>query len=236
VKKTPLAEFAFQLQKGKMAIGLDEGDALVDVQLTDGTRDVMLFASNGKSVRFAEDEVRSMGRNAGGVRGIRLAEGARVVSLLVVEHALAQSGDEDETVELVEGEVMADEAASASDTYVLTATERGYGKRTPLSQYPRKGRGIQGVIAIQCSERNGNLVGAVQLDEAHEVMLISNQGTLVRTRASEIARVGRNTQGVTLIRLPPEEALVGVVGIELLGVEEEPASGENPEGDSPTAV
>jgi DNA gyrase subunit A len=212
-----------------MAIGLDEGDALVDVQLTDGTRDVMLFASNGKSVRFAEDEVRSMGRTAGGVRGIRLAEGARVVSLLVVVHAPDQGGDEDDTAAAGEAEVLTDEA-TAADTYVLTATERGYGKRTPLSQYPRKGRGIQGVIAIQCSERNGNLVGAVQLDETHEVMLISNQGTLVRTRASEIARVGRNTQGVTLIRLPAEENLVGVVRVEALGGDEggdvEPAAGE----------
>ena len=237
VKKTPLTEFAFQLQKGKMAIGLDEGDALVDVELTDGTRDVMLFASNGKSVRFAEDEVRSMGRTAGGVRGIRLAEGAKVVSLLVVEHALAQSGDEDDTAATDDAEMLVDEGTSAAEKYVLTATERGYGKRTPLSQYPRKGRGIQGVIAIQCSERNGNLVGAVQLDETHEVMLISNQGTLVRTRASEIARVGRNTQGVTLIRLPAEEALVGVVGVESLGGEEESsASSESAEADSPPTV
>ena len=198
VKKTPLTEFAFQLQKGKIAIGLDDGDALVDVQLTDGVRDVMLFASNGKAVRFAEDEVRSMGRNAGGVRGIRLAADAEVVSLVVVGGEGAErQGD------------------------ILTATERGFGKRTELVDYPRKGRGTQGVIAIQCSERNGNLVGAVQLDDAHELMLISNQGTLVRTRASEIARVGRNTQGVTLIRLPAEEALVGVVGIESLGTDDE---------------
>ena len=177
VKKTPLTEFAYQLQRGKIAIGLDEGDALVDVQITDGTRDIMLFASNGKAVRFAEDAVRSMGRTATGVRGMRLAAGEHVVSLIVAE------GDGD----------------------VLTATERGFGKRTELAEYPRKGRGTQGVIAIQCSERNGALVGAVQLDEAHELMLISNQGTLVRTRAAEIARVGRNTQGVTLIRLPAEE-------------------------------
>jgi len=221
VKKTPLTEFEFQLQKGKAAISLDAGDALVDVQLTDGAQDVMLFASNGRTVRFAEDEVRAMGRNAGGVRGIRLAEGAQVVSLLVVEHAAEHSGDEDESKDAAEGETLADETTSASETYVLTATERGYGKRTPLSKYPRKGRGIQGVIGIQCSERNGDLVGAVELDDTHEVMLISNQGTLVRTRASEIARVGRNTQGVTLIRLPAEEALAGVVGIQSLGTDEE---------------
>jgi DNA gyrase subunit A len=192
VKKTPLTEFAFQLQRGKIAINLDEGDALVDVQLTDGSRDVMLFASNGKAVRFAEDEVRSMGRTATGVRGMKLAQGEQVVSLIVVD------GDGD----------------------ILTATERGYGKRTELADYPRKGRGTQGVIAIQCSERNGALIGAVQLAESDELMLISNQGTLVRTRAAEIARVGRNTQGVTLIRLPADEALVGVVKVEALGEDE----------------
>src|SRR5262249_13703352 len=193
VKKTPLTEFAYQLQRGKIAIGLDEGDALVDVQITDGSRDIMLFASNGKAVRFAEDEVRSMGRTATGVRGMKLAAGEHVMSLVVIE------GEAD----------------------ILTATERGFGKRTELAEYPRKGRGTQGVIAIQCSERNGALVGAVQLDDAHELMLISNQGTLVRTRAAEIARVGRNTQGVTLIRLPQEETLVGVVRIESLGGEGE---------------
>jgi DNA gyrase subunit A len=200
VKKTPLTEFAFQLQRGKMAITLDEGDALVDVQLTDGTSDVMLFASNGKAVRFAEDEVRSMGRTAGGVRGIRLTDGAQVVSMIVAE------GEGD----------------------ILTATARGFGKRTELTEYPRKGRGGQGVIAIQCSERNGALVGAVQLDQAHELMLISNQGTLVRTRAAEIARVGRNTQGVTLIRLPAEEALAGVVRVASLGESEVEGEDDGP--------
>jgi DNA gyrase subunit A len=193
VKKTPLTEFAFQLQKGKIAIGLDEGDALVDVQITDGARDIMLFASNGKAVRFDEGSVRPMGRTATGVRGIRLAASERVVSLIVA----ADEGD------------------------ILTATQRGFGKRTELAEYPRKGRGTQGVVAIKCSGRNGALVGAVQLDAAHELMLISNQGTLVRTRAAEIARVGRNTQGVTLIRLPSEESLVGVVRVESLGGDEE---------------
>ncbi|MEO5623933.1 MAG: DNA gyrase subunit A [Dokdonella sp.] len=192
VKKTPLTEFAFQLQRGKIAIGLDEGDALVDVQLTDGASDILLFASNGKAVRFDENSVRSMGRAATGVRGMRLAADQHVVSLIVGE------GDND----------------------ILTATTRGYGKRTPLVDYPRKGRGTQGVIAIVCSERNGALIGAVQLGESHELMLISNQGTLVRTGAAGIARVGRNTQGVTLIRLPADEALVGVVKLESLGDDE----------------
>ena len=228
VKKTPLSEFAFQLQKGKIAINLDEGDALVNVELTDGNSDVMLFASNGRAVRFAEGEVRVMGRTATGVRGIRLADGVHVVSLLVVEHAAEQAGDD----EADEAEDMADDSAAASETYVLTATERGYGKRTPLSKYPRKGRGIQGVIGIQCSERNGNLVGAVSLDETHEIMLISDQGTLVRTRAAEIAKVGRITQGVTLIRLPAEEALVSVVrldAVEDAGEESAPEDGAAPD-------
>ena len=203
VKKTPLGEFAFQLQKGKIAIGLDEGDALVDVQITDGERDVLLFASNGKAVRFDEGSVRAMGRTATGVRGMRLADGERVVSLIIGD------GDGD----------------------ILTATERGYGKRTPLEEYPKKGRGTQGVIAIQCSERNGALVGAVQVDEQHGLMLISNQGTLVRTRAAEVARVGRNTQGVTLIRLPADENLVGVVRLDPLGDETDDAvdgAGDDP--------
>ena len=215
VKKTPLTEFAFQLQKGKIAISLDEGDALVDVQLTDGTSDVMLFASNGKAVRFAEDEVRSMGRTAGGVRGIRLTDGAQVVSMIVAGGEGAGAGAD-----------------------ILTATARGFGKRTELTEYPRKGRGTQGVIAIQCSERNGALVGAVQLDPTHELMLISNQGTLVRTRAAEIARVGRNTQGVTLIRLPAEESLAGVVSVASLGGEEVEGEveGEASQGETPPPV
>jgi DNA gyrase subunit A len=206
VKKTPLTEYAFQLQRGKIAINLDEGDALVDVQLTDGMRDILLFASNGKAVRFAEDAVRSMGRTATGVRGMRLTKGEHVVSLIVGE-------DEDD---------------------ILTATERGYGKRTPLGDYPRKGRGTQGVIAIRCSERNGALIGAVQLGDGHELMLISNQGTLVRTRASEIARVGRNTQGVTLIRLPADETLVGVVKVDALGDEENGEAGAGEVDGSPS--
>ncbi|MCE5233450.1 MAG: DNA gyrase subunit A [Mizugakiibacter sp.] len=209
VKKTPLTEYAYRLQRGKIAINLDEGDALVDVQLTDGHRDVMLFASNGKAVRFAEDEVRSMGRTATGVRGMRLAEGEHVVSLVVVD------GEGD----------------------ILTATAHGYGKRTPLAEYPRKGRGTQGVIAIQCSERNGALVAAVQANGTHELMLISNLGTLVRTRVHEVSQLGRNTQGVTLIRLPAEEHLVGAVRVELIEGEEDDAEAEGdatpPAADAP---
>jgi DNA gyrase subunit A len=197
VKKTPLSEFSRPRAVGIWAIELDQGDRLVDVAITNGSRDVLLFASNGKAVRFAEDEVRAMGRTARGVRGITLTDEARVVSMIVVDE-----GD------------------------ILTATARGYGKRTPLDDYPRKGRGTQGVIAIQTSERNGELVGATQVTDEHEIMLISNQGTLVRTRAAEVARVGRNTQGVTLIRLPSEEALVGVERVAAL----------NGEGESTDAV
>jgi DNA gyrase subunit A len=191
VKKTPLKEFEFQLQKGKLAIGLDEGDGLVEAELTDGKCDVLLFASNGKSARFAGGDVRPMGRTAHGVRGMRLTGNAQVVSMIVAD-ARMESGECD----------------------VLTATERGYGKRTPLADFPRKGRGSQGVIAIQCSERNGTLVAAVATDARHELMLISDKGTLVRTRVAEVSQVGRNTQGVTLIRLPEDEKLVGVVKIE----------------------
>ncbi|MBD8898260.1 DNA gyrase subunit A [Rhodanobacter sp. DHG33] len=198
VKKTPLSEFAFQLQKGKIAINLDEDDALVNVELTDGNSDILLFASNGKTVRFDENTVRSMGRTATGVRGMRLAEGEEVVSLIV-----AAEGD------------------------ILTATARGYGKRTVLDEFPKKGRGTQGVIGIQCSERNGALVAAVQVTEAHELMLISNQGTLVRTRVAEVSQLGRNTQGVTLIRLPTDESLVSVVRLD---AEEEGGEDLAPDG------
>jgi len=206
VKKTPLTEFAFRLARGKIAINLDEGDALVGVALTDGERDIMLFASNGKAVRFAENEVRAMGRTATGVRGIRLAPGEEVRSLVVVE------GDGD----------------------ILTASENGYGKRTPVDEYPRKGRGTQGVIAIQTTERNGKLVGAIQLTEQHEVLLISDGGTLVRTRAAEISQVGRNTQGVTLMRLSEGEVLQAVERLDA-SLDDDEGEGDNPMPPGPPA-
>jgi len=214
VKKTPLTEFAFRLARGKIAISLDEGDALIGVALTDGGNDVLLFASNGKTVRFAEDKVRSMGRTAAGVRGIRLAEGEEVVSLIVSESAGGVDEGEEEgaedVVETGEEAVLETGADDADVAYILTATENGYGKRTPLAEYPRKGRGTQGVIGIQTSDRNGKLIGAVLLRAGDEVLLISDGGTLVRTRASEISRVGRNTQGVTLMRLSEGEVLQAV--------------------------
>jgi DNA gyrase subunit A len=182
VKKTPLTEYAFKLARGKIAINLAEDDALVNAQLTDGTRDILLFASNGKAVRFDGETVRSMGRTATGVRGMKLAEGEHVVSLIV------QEGDGD----------------------ILTASENGYGKRTVLDEFPKKGRGTQGVIAMKTSDRNGALVGAIQLTDHHDVLLISDGGTLVRTPASAISQVGRNTQGVTLMRLADGEKLQAI--------------------------
>ena len=246
VKKTPLTEFAYRLARGKIAIRLDEGDALVGVALTDGERDVLLFASNGKTVRFSEDSVRSMGRTAGGVRGIRLTKGEQVVSLIVAEPA---GGIEDDSEDSIEEAVVdaaetpvAEVGAGDDIPYILTATENGYGKRTPLSEYPRKGRGTQGVIGIQTTERNGPLVGAVLLRNHDEVLLISNGGTLVRTRASEIARVGRNTQGVTLMRVSKDERLQGIERVDGSIVETETEDdvemlppGDSPATDAPTA-
>jgi DNA gyrase subunit A len=189
VKKTPLAEFSRPRPSGIIAVNLDEGDYLVGVALTDGSTDVMLFSSEGKAVRFAEDEVRPMGRQATGVRGMRLPEDGsqRVVAMLVAK-------DESKTV--------------------LTATEHGYGKRTPISEYTKHGRGGQGLIAIQTSERNGALVGAVLVEDADEVMLISTGGVLIRTKVAQIREQGRSTQGVTLIALGEGEKLAGVERIE----------------------
>ncbi|HEY1139539.1 MAG TPA: DNA gyrase C-terminal beta-propeller domain-containing protein, partial [Lysobacter sp.] len=216
VKKTPLTEFAFRLARGKIAINLDDGDALVDVAMTDGERDVMLFASNGKAVRFSEDAVRSMGRTATGVRGIRLAEG--------------EEGEEgDEGGKNTSGAYVVSLIVVEGDGDILTASERGYGKRTALEEYPRKGRGGQGVIALKTTERNGKLIGAVQLSDHHDVLLISDGGTLVRTRAAEISQVGRNTQGVTLMRMAAEESLQTIERVDASLDEEE----ENGGGDAP---
>ncbi|OGT57046.1 MAG: DNA gyrase subunit A [Gammaproteobacteria bacterium RIFCSPHIGHO2_12_FULL_63_22] len=205
VKKTPLSDYSRPRSTGIWAINLDEGDGLVDVQMTNGSRDIMLFASNGKAVRFAEGEVRSMGRTATGVRGMKLAKGESVKSMIVVD------GDGD----------------------ILTASENGFGKRTGQAEYPRKGRGTQGVIALQTSDRNGALVGAIQLTEQHEILLISDQGTLVRTRAAEVSQVGRNTQGVTLMRVAGDEKLIAVERLDVVdaiaeGEEAAPDAGVEP--------
>ncbi len=181
VKKTPLADFSRPRTNGIIAVDLRDDDYLVNVEVTDGERDIMLFSDAGKSIRFKEANVRAMGRTACGVRGIRLVAGQKVIALIIV-----------------------------NEGSVLTATENGYGKRTLMSDYPSHGRGGQGVISIQGSERNGNVVGAVLVKDEDEIMLISNGGTLVRTRINEISVMGRNTQGVRLINLHGEEKLVGV--------------------------
>ena len=189
VKKTPLADFSRPRPSGIIAVGLDEGDFLIGAALTDGKYDVMLFSSEGKAIRFREEDVRAMGRQATGVRGMRLPDegGYRIVCMLVAK-------DESKTV--------------------LTATENGYGKRTPIAEYTRHGRGGQGMIAIQASDRNGTLVGAVLADDTDEVMLISTGGVLIRTKVAQIREMGRSTQGVTLIALGEGEKLAGIERIE----------------------
>jgi len=196
VKKTSLAEFSRPRPSGIIAVDLDEGDCLVGVALTDGKHDVMLFSDEGKAVRFDENDVRPMGRGARGVRGMNLAKGGRVIALLVAENE-AQS--------------------------VLTATENGYGKRTPIAEYTRHGRGTQGMIAIQTSERNGKVVAATLASPDDEIMLITSGGVLIRTRVNEIREMGRSTQGVTLINLSEGEKLSGLQRI----MDRDDENGEN---------
>jgi DNA gyrase subunit A len=197
VKKTPLVAFSRPRTAGIIAVGLDEGDRLVGVAITDGTRDVMLCGSGGKAVRFPEDDVRAMGRTAAGVRGIRLPDDEEVISLIIPD----------------------------ADGLILTASENGFGKLTPVEEFPLHGRGGQGVIAMQTSERNGRLVAATQVATSDELMLMSSSGTLVRTRAGEISVLGRNTQGVRLIRLDDGERLIGVEPVEPETVGDEEAGG-----------
>jgi len=192
VKKTPLTAFSNQRAGGIIALDLRDDNLLVDVALTDGTKDIMLMASSGKAIRFNESNVRAMGRTAAGVRGIRMKEGEKLISLIVVDEAAA----------------------------ILTATEKGYGKRTATTEYACKGRGGQGVISIQTSDRNGDVVGAVQVSETDEFMMISDGGTLIRTSVEEVRVMGRNTQGVRLIRLSENEKLVEIERIEVLEGEE----------------
>ncbi|CAG4905123.1 DNA gyrase subunit A [Paraburkholderia gardini] len=183
VKKTPLEAFSRPLRKGIIAVGLDDGDYLIGAAITDGQHDVMLFSDSGKAVRFDENDVRPMGREARGVRGMQLDDGQQVIALLV-------AGDEQQSV--------------------LTATENGFGKRTPITEYTRHGRGTKGMIAIQTSERNGKVVAATLVDPEAQIMLITNTGVLIRTRVSEIREMGRATQGVTLISLDEGTKLSGL--------------------------
>jgi DNA gyrase subunit A len=186
VKKTPLEQFSRQRSVGLIALDLDEGDKLIAAAITDGEREVMLFSDGGKVTRFKETDVRAMGRTARGVRGMRLAEGQELISMIIVEEG----------------------------TQILTASARGYGKRTAVEEFPQYKRGGQGVIAMVTNERNGPLVGAVQVVDGEEIMLISDQGTLVRTRVAEVSSLSRNTQGVTLIKVASDEKLVGLERIQ----------------------
>ena len=196
VKKTALDEFSNPRKAGIIAVGLDEGDYLIGAALTDGAHDVMLFSDGGKAVRFDENDVRPMGRNARGVRGMQLEEGQSVIAMLVAEAADNAGPDA--------------EPNGNGRTSVLTATENGYGKRTHISEYTRHGRGTKGMIAIQQSERNGKVVAATLVSADDEIMLITDKGVLVRTRVSEIREMGRATQGVTLMALDEGAQLIGV--------------------------
>ena len=193
VKKTSLSEFSNPRKAGIIAVDLDEGDFLIGAALTDGQHDVMLFSDGGKAVRFDENDVRPMGRNARGVRGMQLEEGQRVIAMLVAD---AEAGNAS--------------AQPGARNSVLTATENGYGKRTNIAEYTRHGRGTKGMIAIQQSERNGKVVAATLVGVEDEIMLITDKGVLVRTRVSEIRELGRATQGVTLIALDDGAQLSGL--------------------------
>ncbi|MET1081063.1 MAG: DNA gyrase subunit A [Pseudomonas sp.] len=199
VKKTPLVQFSRPRSVGLIALELDEDDILISAAITDGSREVMLFSDGGKVTRFKETDVRAMGRTARGVRGMRLPEGQKLISMLIPEEG----------------------------SQILTASERGYGKRTAIAEFPEYKRGGQGVIAMVSNERNGKLVGAVQVLDGEEIMLISDQGTLVRTRVDEVSSLGRNTQGVTLIKLASDETLVGLERVQ----EPSEVEGEELEGE-----
>nr|MBP7624748.1 DNA gyrase subunit A [Xanthomonadales bacterium] len=197
VKKTALSDFSRPMKRGIIAVDLDEGDFLIGAAVTDGKHDVMLFSDSGKAVRFDENDVRPMGRAARGVRGMHLEEGQQVIAMLVAE---------------------------SEEQSVLTATENGFGKRTPITEYTRHGRGTKGMIAIQTSERNGKVVAAVLVNARDEIMLITTGGVLVRTRVSEIREMGRATQGVTLISVDEGTRLTGVQRVVESDSDDEPAA------------
>ena len=211
VKKTPLEAFSRPRSVGLIALALDEGDVLIGTEITDGSNDVMLLTSGGKAARFAEGDVRAMGRTARGVRGVRMDEDQQVIAMIIPK----------------------------TGGRVLTVSENGYGKRTDVEDFPCKGRGNRGVIAMTMSDRNGALVGAVQVFDGDDLMLITDQGTLVRTRTDEISLLSRNTQGVKVIRLRDDEHLVGVQRVAEQDVddvvEDVELSAEAPAGEAPAA-
>ncbi|WP_028311000.1 DNA gyrase subunit A [Derxia gummosa] len=208
VKKTPLTDFSNPRKAGIIAVDLDEGDYLIGAAITDGKHDVMLFSDAGKAVRFDENDVRPMGRNARGVRGMNLEEGQSVIALLVAEDELQS---------------------------VLTATENGFGKRTPITEYTRHGRGTKGMIAIQTSERNGKVVAATLVHTDDEIMLITTGGVLIRTRVAEVREMGRATQGVTLISVDDGSKLSGLQRIIDAEGAADAADGEADGGEAPEA-
>ena len=201
VKKTSLAMFSRPRASGIIAVALDPGDKLVGVAITDGSKDILLFTNGGKAIRFAEEEVRPMGREAAGVRGVKISDEQRVNALIVAEGG-----------------------------YILTASQNGFGKLTPLEEFPKHGRGGQGVIALQITDRNGHMVDALQVSIDDEVMLMSQNGVLVRTPVKDISVVGRNTQGVRLIRLEEGDQLSGLERIDGLSADSAPP-GDAPDGD-----
>jgi DNA gyrase subunit A len=202
VKKTPLDAFSRPRQAGIIAVDLEPNDRLVGVDITDGTKEIILCSSGGKAIRFHEEDVRPMGRNAAGVRGIRIPDDEEVISLLTL----------------------------SPDGLVLVASGNGYGKLTSIEEFPIHGRGGQGVIALQTTDRNGQMVAALQVKIDDEIMLISSSGTLVRTPVRDISVQGRNTQGVRLIRLDEGDRLVGM---ECLVVEAGENGGEEASGEEP---
>ena len=222
VKKTALDEFSNPRKAGIIAVDLDEGDFLIGAALTDGQHDVMLFSDGGKAVRFDENDVRPMGRNARGVRGMMLEEHQSVIAMLVAEQDSTPSPEASEET-----------SNDAPRTSVLTATENGYGKRTPIGEYTRHGRGTKGMIAIQQSERNGKVVAATLVHTDDDIMLITDRGVLVRTRVAEIRELGRATQGVTLIGLDAGSKLSGLQRIvENDATDLDPAAGDASDSDT----
>lgn len=218
IKRVELEQFSNVRSNGLRAIELNGDDTLIGVAITDGEQQIMLFSNEGKAIRFAETDVRSMGRSAKGVRGMRVTIGA-AAQLEENDETEIESDDEDGSDSALISRIVSLVVVPETGE-VLCASENGYGKRTPVDDFPTKKRGGKGVIAIKTSERNGQLVGAVAIDASKELMLISDGGTLVRTRASEVAQTGRNAQGVRLIRLGNEELLVGVVSVEAVEEDE----------------
>ncbi|EPF71516.1 DNA gyrase subunit A [Acinetobacter rudis] len=241
VKRVELDQFSNVRSNGLRAIELNEEDTLIGVAVTDGEQQIMLFSNEGKAIRFAESDVRAMGRTAKGVRGMRVTLAAAQAE--EVEDQEVEGEDDEQSDSTLVSRIVSLVVVPATGE-VLCACANGYGKRTPVDDFPTKKRGGKGVIAIKTSERNGELIGAVSIDESKELMLISDGGTLVRTRAAEVATTGRNAQGVRLIRLGQEEVLVGVVSIEavededeliedVIDVVEQVTETENTESDTP---